>query len=101
MTATAAIIAIVIIGFLNFLLKKKIIESGKLDENYLELLNKRTDNINMLKWGILFLSGGIGLVVLGFLPYYADQSPIPWGIEAIFLSAGFLIYYLIVRNTKI
>jgi hypothetical protein len=47
---------------------------------------------------VLF-SGGLGLVVIQFLPYYID-SPIVWGLELMFVSAGFLVYYFVIRNQQ-
>jgi hypothetical protein len=99
-TALAVIIAIILIAFMNFLLRWKIVSSGHVDDHILQLLKKPSDKYTMLRWGILLLFGGIGLIVLHFVPAYADQSPLPWGVEAIFLSAGFLLYYLIIRKEK-
>jgi hypothetical protein len=95
--ALAVIIAVVIIAFLNYLIKSRIIASGRLDENYIKLLEKPSDEMAMLKWGILFLFAGTGLVVLQFVPLSAEESPVPWGIEMIFLAAGFITYYKIAK----
>ena len=53
-----------------------------------------------LKWGLLLFFGGIGLIVLSFVPYDMADSPLPYGIEAVFLSAGFLLYYGISSRRK-
>ena len=99
-TAVSAIIAIILIAFMNFLLKWKVISSGNVDEHVIEVLKRQSDRYLMLRWGILLFFGGLGLVTLQFIPFYADQSPLPWGIEAIFLAAGFLVYYIIVSREK-
>jgi hypothetical protein len=99
-TAVSAIIAFILVAFMNFLLKWKVLSSGQVDEQSLELIKKQSDKYLMLRWGILLLFGGLGLMVLQFVPYYADQSPLPWGIEAIFLAIGFLVYYAIVKKEK-
>jgi dolichol kinase len=97
-TAITAIIGAVAIAFLNFLLKRRIIKSGLLDEKYLQLLTNQENKLAALKWGIIFLFSGLGLIVIGLLPYQADTSPIPWGVEVIFTGLGFLVYYLLVRK---
>ncbi|ACT96662.1 hypothetical protein [Dyadobacter fermentans] len=50
-----------------------------------------------MKWGILSLFGGMGLVVIEFLPYKISESTLPDGVEAIFLAVGFLVYHYISR----
>lgn len=99
-TAVTGIIAVVGMEFMNYLLKRRIIRSGKLDEQYLRLLTKQGNKVSSLKWGIIFLFGGIGLVVIGLLPFEAETSPIPWGVEVIFIGAGFLTYFLLIRKDK-
>ncbi|MCW3466093.1 hypothetical protein [Chitinophaga nivalis] len=98
-TAVMAMLTLIVIAFLNFLLKRRIIDAGQINEYYIKLLNKQPDALGTLKWGILFLFGGLGLIVTGFLPY-PESSPIPWGVEAVALAAGFLVYYLIVRKQQ-
>ena len=99
-TAVMAIIGMVSIEFMNFLLKRRTIKMGRLDEQHVKLLTSRTGRYSVLKWGILFIFGGLGLVILGFLPYNAETSPIPWGIEVILLGLGFLVYYGIIRRLE-
>ncbi|GAB3420092.1 hypothetical protein [Niabella aquatica] len=93
--AVVAIIANVGIEFMNYLLKRRLIRSGQLDDNYLQLLRKKVSNLSSLKWGILLLFGGIGLIITGYLQFDWEKSPVPWGIETVFIAAGFLVYYLI------
>lgn len=102
MIAILMIIGFVIVSLLNYRLKKRIIESGPIDENSLKFLNKLSGfGPEVLKWGIILLFGGIGLVLLEFIPYKAEESSLPYGIEAIFIAIGFLVYYfLVVRKDK-
>jgi hypothetical protein len=94
-------VAIVIINAFNFKLKKRIIESGPIDDNALKFLGSISGlNSESLKWGLILLFGGIGLVVVEFLPYKFEDSPLPYGIESIFFAIGFLVYYLLVRAKK-
>lgn len=99
-TAVFAAITIVIIALLNFILRMRILKSGHKDENYIRLLYRSLEyKLNELKWGILLLFGGLALVVIEFLPDSVTfESPLPYGIATIFLAAGFLTYYLIVKK---
>ncbi|AHF16139.1 hypothetical protein [Niabella soli] len=98
--AVVAILAGVGIEFMNYLLKRRLIRSGQLDENYLRLLTRKNNLLSSLKWGILLFFGGTGLIIIGTLAFDWEQSPIPWGIETVFISAGFLIYYFIVSHKQ-
>ncbi|MEO5563156.1 MAG: DUF6249 domain-containing protein [Chitinophagaceae bacterium] len=99
-TAVIAILAVVAMEFLNFLLRRRAIKSGHLDEIHLRLLTSKVGKFSALKWGILFLSGGLGLVVIGFMPQDAEKSPVPWGIEVIFIGIGLLVYYLLIKKEE-
>ena len=97
---TFIVIAVVIVSWYNYRLKKRIIDSGPIDEAAINFLRKLTDmGAEQLKWGCVLFSGGLGLVVIQFLPYYID-SPIVWGLELMFVSAGFLVYYFVIRNQQ-
>ncbi len=98
-TAVMAIIAMTVIEFMNFLLKRRILKSGQVDDKHLQLLTRQQSKHAVLKWGIIFVVSGIGLVVNGLLPFNPETSPIPWGIEVIFIGLGFLLYYLLVRKS--
>jgi hypothetical protein len=95
-----AAIAIVIISSFNYRLKKRIIESGPIDDNSLKFLGRLSGiESEALKWGLILLFGGIGMVMMEFIPYSFD-SPLPYGIETIFLAIGFLLYYFIIRKKQ-
>ena len=99
-TVTLIIITVIITHLFNFHLKKRIIQSGPIDENAVKFLYTSAGPAHEnLKWGLLFLMGGLGLVVIQFTPFTID-APITYGIESIFLAAGFFLYYLIVRKKK-
>lgn len=88
-------ITIVIIAILNYRIQSKIVKSGLSDENSIRALaNLYYDfKVNTLKWGIILFFSGTGLIVLNFVPYNIN-STLPYGIETVFLSAGFIGYYL-------
>jgi len=93
------LIAIFILALNNYRLKKRIIDAGKLDEVSLKFLAQLSGFGNeALKWGIILLTAGIGFIVLEFIPYSAEDSPLPYGVETVFIAIGFLIYYLLIKN---
>ncbi|GGB21499.1 MULTISPECIES: DUF6249 domain-containing protein [Mucilaginibacter] len=94
------LIAIFILALYNYMLKKRIIKSGPLDENSVKFLAQLNSGNEALKWGLILLCAGIGFIVMQFIPYSAEDSPVPYGVEMIFISAGFLIYYLLLRRRK-
>lgn len=95
------LIAIFILALYNYRLKKRILDAGPLDETGLKFLAQLSGSGNeALKWGLLLLSAGIGFVVLEFVPFSAENSPVPYGIEMIFIAAGFLLYYLVLKQQK-
>ncbi len=101
MIAVLITIATIIVVLSNYILKRRIIDKGPIDEHALKILDRLTGTgTEMLKWGILVLFGGIGLVVLEFVPYDANSSPLPYGVEAIFVALGFLLYYYIMERKK-
>jgi hypothetical protein len=99
----ALLIAVVILttAILHYKLKKRIAESIPLNERIVEKLFKPDGwQLELLKWCLLLFFGGLGLIVLEFIPFPADQSPLPYGVESIFISIGFGIYYLVVRKQQ-
>lgn len=93
-------ICILVISFFNFRLRKYILENRPVDESVMKLLSNLSGfGLDSLKWGIILFFGGTGLIILEFLPYYGD-SPLPFGLEAVFLALGFLVYYFVSRNQR-
>ncbi len=95
------VIAIVAIinALLNHRIKKIIIQSNPVSDTMQKLLSTFSGfEKEALKWAVILVSGGLGLVVLEFIPYNFETSPLPYGVIALFLGAGFLFYYLLVRK---
>jgi hypothetical protein len=91
----------VIIVITNYLLKRRLIQSGNLDTESQKLLSKSFINMKFdnLKWGLVILFSGIGLVVIEFLPERrVENSSLAIGIELIFIAIGFLTYFFYVKN---
>jgi len=100
----AIIVAIVMITFsiLNHRIKMRMIKEGHIDENSIKILSQQNDGFKLdtLKWGIILLFGGVGLVILEYIPHRIDycNSTLPFGIETVCLAFGFLVYYFIARS---
>ena len=93
-------IAVVIISWYNYRLKKRIIDSGPIDKDAIGFLKKLTDNgSEQLKWGCVLFMAGLGLVITHYLSY-DEESALPYGIEIMFIAAGFLTYYFITNRKQ-
>lgn len=100
MIAILIAISVMIVVMTNYQLKKKILDKENIDDKMFMILNSLTGfNSEMLKWGIILLFGGIGLIVLQFLPY-DENSPLPYGVMTVFVALGFLTYYFLMKSQK-
>jgi len=83
----------------DYILKKKMIEKGYVNEDTQGIFKTYSseNKYSSLKWGLLALSGGIALIVMDYIEVRPD-STLPYGILAVALSAGFLIYYVLVKK---
>ncbi|MBS9767498.1 MAG: hypothetical protein KGV44_08155 [Flavobacteriaceae bacterium] len=100
--------------FLDFFLKKKIINSGHIEKADIlgspSLLNTEKQKYPSLKWGLICLFAGIGTLVITWLynnyhfkvesQNYDARGFLFLGIELVSISLGFLIYFLIVMKSK-
>ena len=95
------LIAVFILALNNYRLKKRIIESGPLDEIRLKFLQNLSDfGTESMKWAIILMTTGLGLVVIQFIPYSAEDSSLPYGVVIMFIAAGFFLYYLFIRHKR-
>jgi hypothetical protein len=96
--------------FTDYMLRRKIIKAGHIDKaGILEqkpVLKDQPDRYPSLKWGLVALMGGLGLILIEILRSihpslvnYHDAT-LPLGILLVFVSLGFLIYFLIMHNRK-
>ena len=86
----------------DYILKKKMIEKGFVNEHTQAIFKTHQGpdgRYGSLKWGLLTLSGGIALILMEYLDVRSD-SPLPFGLLAVALSVGFLVYYFIVKNEQ-
>lgn len=101
MSMGTVMLAIVVIS--NFLLKKRLIQSGQLDKESQKLISSNflSFKFDTLKWGLVLLFAGIGLVIIDFLPYEKIRNfHLPMGIELISVSLGFIIYFLYTKDKQ-
>lgn len=105
-------------NFTDYWLKKAIIRSGKFENT--DFLTKKVSSesagnseVNKyptLKWGLVAFFGGLGLILIeqnspgrsNWEAYhnYSENSLLPYGIEIVCISLGFLIYFFIVNFIK-
>jgi hypothetical protein len=112
-------IYLVLKNFTDFLLKRKIIKAGHFDNA--GILNQKvstgTSEIQeankypSLKWGLVAFFAGLGFIIIDQMsPGYSNEegmrnflnSFLPFGIELVSISFGFITYFLIanLKNRK-
>ncbi|WP_367865329.1 DUF6249 domain-containing protein [Pedobacter sp. WC2423] len=99
-TAIFLMITLIVINLIRYRLKKKMIETGIIEEPIIgsETDKPKAERRSALKWALIMMFGGLGLVVQEFSPYSSDNSALPYGLEIIFISIGLFIYYLIIKK---
>lgn len=98
---TFGTISLIVVAMTNYSLKKRLIQSGKLDAESQKLLSSSFISMKFddLKWGLVILFAGIGLVVIEFLPErHLGNSSLAIGVELIFIAIGFLTYFFYVKD---
>ncbi|MGC4020940.1 MAG: hypothetical protein QM734_02885 [Cyclobacteriaceae bacterium] len=83
----------------NYLLRKKMIDKGYVNEDTQAIFKQHaTENkYSSLKWGLIAFFAGMSLIAMEYIPVQ-PQSPLPYGLFAVAVSLGFLIYYSIVKK---
>jgi len=108
----------IIKNFTDFLLRRKIIKAGHfesagiLEQKVASLSpeNQEANKYPSLKWGLVAFFAGIGFIIINQMSpslynqdnyrNFMDDSLLPFGIELVSISFGFLVYFLIVNFTK-
>ncbi len=84
----------------DYILRKKMIEKGYVNEEsqsiFKEYRKEETRN-GSLKWGLIILSAGIALIIIDYMDVHPDQT-LPYGIFAVAVSIGYLVYYSIMKR---
>ncbi|GAB4244524.1 MAG: hypothetical protein Tsb0034_22730 [Ekhidna sp.] len=81
----------------NYALKRKLIDKGLVGSESANLFQTESGKQNSLKWGLIILFAGIGLIIIDAMGLDGDEA-MPWGIEAVCVALGFLLYYSIVKK---
>ena len=105
-------------NFTDFLLKRKIIKAGHFDNaGILEQKvasitpeNQEAKKYPSLKWGLVAFFAGIGFIFINQMSpsptnedlyrNFMQNSVLPFGIELVAISFGFIVYFLIVTFMK-
>ena len=83
----------------DYILKKKMIEKGFVNEDTQSIFKKHSDENKYasLKWGLIIFFAGLSLIIMEYIEF-DRQSPLPYGLFAVSVSLGFLIYYFMVKK---
>jgi hypothetical protein len=83
----------------EYILKKRMIDKGYVNEDTQSIFKQHANDnkYSALKWGLITFFGGLSLIVMEVIDY-DSRSPLPYGIFAVFVSLGFLVYYYIVKK---
>ncbi len=83
----------------DYILKKKMIEKGYVNEDTQAVFKEHVgDNkYASLKWGLIIFFAGLSLIIMEYVQVQ-PQSPLPYGLFAVAVSLGFLIYYFLVKK---
>lgn len=102
-------IYMIIKTFTDFLLKKRLINTGHVEKaEILEpIKDKEVNSYPTLKWGLVSFFAGAGLLVIGMIEKNGgmdwnsfNNGYIPFGIELVAIALGFLLYFAITRARK-
>jgi hypothetical protein len=83
----------------DYILKKKMIDKGYVNEDTQAIFKRHSDEnkFSSLKWGLIIFFAGLSLILMEYIPY-EPSSPLPYGLFALFVSLGFLVYYFIIKK---
>ena len=112
----------IIKNFTDFLLRRKIIKAGHFEsagilEQKIASLSPENQEANKypsLKWGLVAFFAGIGFIIINQMTpglsngnywesnhnNFMEHSLLPFGIELVSISFGFIVYFLIVNFMK-
>jgi hypothetical protein len=83
----------------DYILKKKMIDKGFVNDDTQAIFKQHnvSGKFTSLKWGLIIFFAGMALVIMEYIPTSPD-SPLPYGLFAIAVSLGFLIYYFLIKK---
>ena len=83
----------------DYLLKKKMVDKGFVNDDTQAIFKQHTaeNKFSSLKWGLIIFFAGLALIIMEYVPV-RPESPLPYGLFALSVSLGFLIYYFMVKK---
>ncbi len=83
----------------DYILKKKMIDKGFVNDDTQAIFKNQTgeNKYSSLKWGLIILFAGLSLIIMEYIPA-SPESPLPYGLFAVSVSLGFLIYYFLIKK---
>ncbi|MBN8823728.1 DUF6249 domain-containing protein [Spirosoma sp.] len=82
----------------TYLLRRRLLELGQwTEQTHKQMEQERDAPSESLKWGLILLCSGIGLIIVHFLPV-PPESSLNYGVIMVSSALGFLIYYRIVTT---
>jgi len=85
--------------YTDYILKRKMIEKGFVNDDTQAIFKQHsTDNrYGSLKWGLIIFFAGLSLIIMEYVPV-GPESPMPYGLFAMSVSIGFLLYYYLLKR---
>ena len=85
----------------DYLLKKKMVDKGFVNDDTQAIFKQHTteNKFTSLKWGLIIFFAGLALIIMEYVPV-GPESPLPYGLFALSVSLGFLIYYFVVKKAS-
>jgi hypothetical protein len=85
----------------DYILKKKMIDKGFVNDDTQAIFKTQSESgenkFASLKWGLIIFFAGLSLIIMEYVPT-TPESPLPYGLFAVSVSLGFLIYYFLVKK---
>lgn len=82
----------------TYLLRRRLLELGQwTEQTHKQMEQERDAPSESLKWGLILLFSGIGLIVVHFLPV-PPESSLNYGVIMVSAALGFLVYYRIITT---
>lgn len=83
----------------DYFVKKKMIEKGYVNDEAQSILKSQSDEnkYTSLKWGLIIFFAGLSLILMEYIDF-DRESPLPYGLFAVCVSLGFLVYYFLMKK---
>lgn len=85
----------------EYFLRKRLVDKGLVGDDATTILKKESNvssKYGSLKWGLIALCGGIGLIIAESAGFDWETSAVPYGVVIVSIAVGFLAYYFMVKD---